>query len=280
MLTCVVNVSEGRDDAALAALAAACGPALLDVHRDADHHRSVLTLGSPDPAAVEAAALALARAGVAHLDLSGHAGVHPRLGVVDVVPFVPLLPGAGLDELAAAPLEEVMAARDRFCGTAAAELALPCFRYGPLPGGGERTLPELRRRAFLDLAPDTGPVTPHPTAGAVCVGARRVLGAYNLLLATDDLVVARAIARSLRTTEVRALAFPVAGRAQVSCNLVAPWKVGPLEVYEAVTDQAEVAACELVGLLPAAVAATVPAALRDRLDCPPERTLEARLAQA
>ncbi len=277
MLTCVVNVSEGRDGAVLGALAAACGTALLDVHRDPDHNRSVLTLGATDPETVEAAAFALVEAAVDRLDLSGHAGVHPRLGVADVVPFVPLLPGAHLDALGAVTLDEAAAARDRLAAAAAARLDLPCFRYGPLEGGCERTLPEVRRRAFVDLLPDLGPPGSHPSAGASCVGARRVLGAYNLVLASADLATARAVARSLRTAEVRALAFAVAGGAQVSCNLVAPWRVGPLEVYRAVQAQAAVAACELVGLLPHAVAAAVPPGLRERLDCPLERTLEARL---
>lgn len=277
MLTCVINVSEGRDDTVLAALADACGTVLLDLHRDGDHHRSVLTLGDPDPKVVEEAAFSLVEAAVARLDLARHAGVHPRLGVADVVPFVPLLPGASLEELGTASLEEAATARDRFCQVAASDLGLPCFRYGPLPGGGERTLPEIRRRAFVDLPPDAGPIVPHPSAGAACVGARRCLGAYNLLLEGDDLGLAKGIARSLRSPEVRALAFPVAGGVQVSCNLVAPWRVGPLEVYEAVTARARVASCELVGLLPLAVAQAVPADLRLRLDCPLERTLEARL---
>ena len=111
VLTCVVNVGEGRDDAVLEALAAACGPALLDLHRDADHHRSVLTSGAWATGQVEAAAFALVEAAVTRLDLSGHAGVHPRIGVADVVPFVPLLPGATLDRLAAASLEEAAAPR-------------------------------------------------------------------------------------------------------------------------------------------------------------------------
>lgn len=277
MLSCVVNLSEGHDGDQLAGLAAAAGEALLDVHEDPDHNRSVLTLGSLDRHTLESATVALVRAAVARLDVGVHEGVHPRLGVADVVPFVPLLPSAGLDELAGAPLAEAVAARDRFAASMAAELGLPCFLYGPLPGGGSRTLPEVRRRAFVDLVPDVGPRSPHPSAGATCAGARRCLGAYNLLLADADLGDARRIAAVLRSEHVRALGFPVSGGAQVSCNLVAPWAVGPLQVYEAVSALAEVASCELVGLLPRAVVDAVPAGLRERLGISIDQTLEARL---
>src|SRR5882762_8339781 len=92
VIECVVNISEGRHPDVVEAVAAACGPVLLDVHTDPDHHRSVLTLAAP-PGVVGESALALARTAVTQIDLSGHAGVHPRLGAVDVVPFVPL--GAG-----------------------------------------------------------------------------------------------------------------------------------------------------------------------------------------
>lgn len=279
MLSCVVNVSEGRDEAALGLLAEACGGALLDVHRDDDHNRSVLTLGSTDADALEQAAFDLVAAAVEHLDLAGHEGVHPRLGVADVVPFVPLALDGDPHALGRAPLGEAAAARERLAALAAEKLGLPCFCYGPLADGGERSLPEIRRRAFLDLPPDTGPPEPHPTAGAVCVGARRCLGAYNLVLAGGDLALARRIARSLRSADVRSLAFAVAGGCQVSCNLVAPWRIGPLQVYEQVAAQAEVASCELVGLLPRSIVEAVPPGLRGRLDLSLERTLEARLGR-
>ena len=116
MLECVVNISEGRDVPAIAAIARAAGPGLLDVHTDPDHHRSVLTLVGED------APRAVTREAVARLDLRRHQGAHPRIGVVDVVPFVALAGSSAADALAA---------RDRFAGWAAGELGLPCFRYGP-----------------------------------------------------------------------------------------------------------------------------------------------------
>jgi len=193
--------------------------------------------------------------------------VHPRIGAADVVPFVPL----GDD-----PLGTALAARDRLAHRAGQELALPCFLYGP-----ERSLPEVRRRAFRDLWPDAGPRWPHPTAGASCVGARRVLVAYNVWLAPGaTLDEARAIARGLRSPAVRALGLAVAGGAQVSCNLLDVSAAGPDAVFDAVARRAPVARAELVGLIPATVLEEVPQHRWVELDLSPSRTIEARLEQA
>lgn len=264
MLECVVNISEGRHVDVVAAIAAAADDALLDIHSDSHHNRSVLTLAGPD---VEEAAVAVAAESVARLDLTTHAGVHPRLGVVDVVPFVPL---------GESGIGTAIEARDRVATRLAEDLHVPCFLYGP-----ERTLPEVRRRAWHDLEPDAGPGHPHPTAGAVCVGARPVLVAYNLWLAppatVDD---ARAVAAAIRSPAVRTLGFDLDGAVQVSCNLVDPLTVGPDVVYDAVAARAVVAHAELVGLVPAAVLATIDADRWDELDLAPSRTIEARLREA
>jgi glutamate formiminotransferase/glutamate formiminotransferase/formiminotetrahydrofolate cyclodeaminase len=258
MIECVVNVSEGRRLDVLDRLAGACGDALLDLHHDPDHHRSVFTL-----AGVEAVR-PLARATVTALDLTAHEGAHPRLGTLDVVPFVPLTPST---------FDEALAARDAFAEWAATTLALPCFLYGP-----ERTLPEVRRRAFVDLAPDHGPSAPHPRAGAVAVGARPVLIAYNLWLREPDLARARELARQIRGPAVRALALQVGDEVQVSMNLVAPDDVGPAEVYDVVSASVDVARAELVGLVPAAIVDRIDPRRWAQLDLDPERTIEARLA--
>lgn len=264
MLECVINVSEGRDGDLVAAIARAGGDHVLDVHTDADHNRSVLTLAGPD---VEERAFAVVAAAVASIDLRSHVGVHPRLGAADVVPFVPLRGSTMID---------AVAARDRVAARAARDLALPCFLYGP-----ERSLPEVRRRAFRDLAPDVGPPHPHPTAGAACIGARDLLVAYNVWLAPpatiDD---ARRIAAELRSPAVRTLGLTVTGAVQVSCNLIAALEVGPDAVVDAVAARAPVARTELVGLVPAAVLATIPEGRWPALDLSPSRTIEARLEQA
>ncbi|MCU1492181.1 MAG: Formiminotransferase domain protein [Acidimicrobiaceae bacterium] len=276
-----MNVSEGRDLDLLAKLSLAAGPALLDLHRDAEHHRSVLTLGAAALGDTESAVRAVVAAAVRSMSLSAHVGVHPRLGVVDVVPFVPLLPDASLVELERADLAEAVAARDRFAVWAADELDLPCFIYGPRPSG-ERTLPELRRSAFVSLMPDTGPPKAHPSAGACCVGARRALVAYNLVLSTHDLAKARRIAAALRSADVRSLAFPLDSGAQVSCNLVAPWSFGPAQAYAAVAalsaaEGTAISSAELVGLVPGAVLKATAPTDWERLDLGPDLTLEGRL---
>ena len=273
MLACVVNVSEGRDETVIGALAAAAGASLLDVHCDADHHRSVLTLAGTG---VEEAARAVAQTAVERIDVRTHRGVHPRLGSVDVVPFVPLDDaGSPVDD--AQGLGPALEARGRFAEWAGTALALPCFFYGP-----ERTLPELRRQAFGALAPDWGPDQPHPRAGACAVGARGPLVAYNVWLDTADVSLAKAVASAVRSPAVRALGLEAGGRTQVSMNLVDPLRVGPLVVYDAVARLASdagttVVRAELVGLAPAAVVDAVPIGRHAELDLEPSRTVEARL---
>lgn len=260
MLECVINISEGRRLDVIALIGAAAGEHLLDVHTDADHHRSVLTLAGP---AVEAAAFEVVVEAVAHLDLREHEGVHPRLGVADVVPFVPL---------GGSTIGDALAARDRFAARVADELGIPCLVYGP-----ERTLPDLRRHGREE-------VVGHPTAGICCVGARPVLVAYNLWLAppatVDD---ARRIAAEIRTPTLRTLGLAVGDEVQVSCNLIEPSTTGPDAAFDAVAARVPggvAPRAELVGLVPASVLAAIPQERHRRLDLSAARTIEARLSQA
>lgn len=258
-----VNVSEGRLASEVEGLVEACGPALLDVHCDAHHNRSVLTLGGAElaPRLRELCTRAVHR-----LDLSSHSGVHPRLGTVDVVPFVALEP---------TPLDRAVALRDEIAEWISSDLDVPCFVYGP-----ERSLPEVRRRAFVDLWPDHGGPEPHPRAGAACVGARRALVAYNLWLAPgQNLATARFIATSLRCPEVQALGLALGERVQVSLNLVDPHRFGPHHAYDAVAALAPVERAELVGLVPWSVLFTVPKRRWPSLDLGEDRTFEFRLAR-
>lgn len=265
MLLCVLNISEGRRMSLIGELADAAGDDLLDVHADGDHNRSVLTLVGED------AARAVTVATVEAIDLRHHTGAHPRSGVVDVVPFVPLS-GDSLDR--------AVATRDRFVSWMGDELGIPAFPYGPTSSSspGHMTLPEIRRSAFAGLAPTAGPAAPHPRAGATAVGARHSLVAYNLWLSVADLDLARSIARSLRGPTVRALGLKVGNAVQVSCNLVEPHKTGPQAVYDAVAIQARIGRAELVGLVPKAVLASVDPDRWAQLDLSPDRTIEARLA--
>jgi len=258
-----VNISEGRRPGVIHAIAEAAGGSLLDAHSDEHHTRSVLTL-----AGIEAPR-AVAREAVARLDLRTHDGVHPRIGVVDVVPFVPL---------GAATLADAVAARDEFARWIGGELGVPAFLYGP-----ERSLPDARRGAFGSLTPDVGPAEPHPSAGAVAVGARPILVAWNVYLAAPDLALARSIARAVRGPHLRALGLQVGERVQVSMNLIAPDLVGPAEAWDLVAGfggpgAVAEAEAELVGLVPRAVLDRTPADRWAQLDLAPDRTIESRLA--
>jgi glutamate formiminotransferase len=276
---CVVNISEGRDPLIVSTIASVAGAHLLDVHSDPEHNRSVLTLGGP-LAAVEVATRDVAAATVSAIDLRSHRGIHPRLGALDVVPFVPLPSDTARDGMA-----DAMAARDRFAHWAGTALDLPCFVYGP-----ERSLPDVRRNAFGSLRPDTGPPEPHLTAGASAVGARPPLIAYNVWIACgedDDgsaaLAVARSLAAALRGPAVRSLGLPVAGGAQVSLNLIDPDRSSIADRYDTVAEGARRRGCsviraELVGLLPDAALRAVPRSRWEELDLSPEQTIEAQMA--
>ncbi len=275
-LACVVNVSEGRDGKVIAAIAAAGGPTVLDIHHDPDHHRTVLTMAGER---LEEDVRAVARKTVELVDLRHHGGVHPRLGALDVVPFTPL-DADGRPVIGDGDLTGAVAARDMFAAWAGHALALPCFLYGP-----ERTLPTVRQKAFSGLDPDTGPAVAHPSAGACAVGARFALVAYNLWLSTGDLDVATSIAVAVRGPAVRALGFRTGTVTQVSCNLIDPLSVGPARIYDEVDRLARDAGssiirAELVGLAPAAVVEATPRGRWGQVDLDPERTLEARLERS
>jgi glutamate formiminotransferase len=287
VLECVVNLSEGRDPALIDRLRAAAGPCLLDVHCDGDHHRSVFSLAGPADM-VQEGARSLAREAVASIDVRFHHGVHPRIGALDVVPFIALdlPPGASL--VSEGDVARAVDARDRFARWAGQALRLPCFLYGPeTPGVPARTLPQLRRGAWHELAPDTGPSLPHRSAGACAVGARGLLVAYNLWLSSGDMAegvsavdVARRIAAQLRGPLLRTLGLALPGGAQVSCNLIAPRRLGPAAVFDAVARHTPIARAELVGLIPRSVLDATDPGRWAELGIGPEATIEARLEQA
>jgi glutamate formiminotransferase len=265
-LESVPNFSAGRDPAAVEAIRAALsGPArLLDVHVDSDHNRSVYTLVGSGEQLVETL-LAGVRAALECVDLRNHEGVHPRVGAADVVPLVPIRPE---DEPRAR--EAALALADRI----GEELELPVFFYGALDTDGRGPAyfrrggtEELGRRlAAGELAPDRGPAWLHPSSGAVLVGVRRPLIAFNVNLRSTEIEVARDIARRIRERNgglpgVRALGLPLpgAGLVQVSMNLedwerTPPHRVVERIVAEAAALDVEVAGSELVGLMPAGAA--------------------------
>jgi glutamate formiminotransferase len=279
MLECVPNVSEGRDPRVIAALTAACGASLLDVHTDPDHHRSVFTLAGPGLRDAETAVAALARTVSELVDVSDHMGVHPRLGALDVVPFV------ALDE----DHDIAAGAAAAFATWVAIELAVPVFLYDDADPK-RRSLPELRREAFVTRPPDAGPLAPHPRLGAMAVGARPPLIAVNCWLDTNDVIVAGAIARTIRETDgglagVRALGLMLASEdvAQVSLNLVDLPVTGLEEACNAVRGYAdrdgfEVTKVEIVGLIPDAEFTRCSAEFRAWAGLTGDLTIESRLA--
>jgi len=283
MLECVPNVSEGRDPAVLAALDAACGGSLLDRHTDADHNRSVFTLAAPDPIEVETAMRALARAVAEHVSIREHAGVHPRLGALDVVPFVAL--DAGDDARA-----DARRAACEFAAWWSSSFAVPVFLYGDADEH-KRTLPSTRRSAFRDRRPDLGPERPHDTLGSTAVGVRRPLVAINCVLDTADIAVARAIAHAVRERDgglagVRALGFALASRAitQVSMNVTDLERTGIESACRRVDQLAAergvtVSEVELVGLLPASERARCSDQFRGRAGIDEDATIERRWAR-
>jgi len=268
IIECVPNVSEGRRTEAVAAMAdavrAAAGVRLLDVQSDASHNRSVITLAG-DAAGVERAVLALVERAAADIDLRTHRGEHPRMGAVDVVPFVPI-DGVTMADCVALAKKVGAAIADRF--------AIPVYLYEEAATDpGRKNLEDIRRGEFEGLAakmtapewkPDFGPAAPHPSAGATVVGARMPLIAYNINLATNRLDVAKKIAAAIRQSSggfrfVKAAGFKLEDRGivQVSMNLTNYEKTPIFRVFEVVKREAErygvqVLESEIVGLVPAA----------------------------
>jgi len=261
----VPNFSEGKDGAKISRITetvrAVPGVRVLGLHSDPDHNRSVLTFAGEEDA-VLAGAVTLAKACAIELDLASQAGEHPRMGVLDVLPFVPLA-GSTMDDAVrlARRTAEILGS-----------LGFPVFLYGAAATASHRRdLPDVRRAGYEGVAerlkdprwrPDYGPHMLDPRRGAVAVGARPFLVAFNAFLDTDDVQVARVIARRIRESSggvpaVKALGFLVGGRAQVSMNLTdlerTPIHVALEAVRSAADDLgASVESTELVGLAPLA----------------------------
>lgn len=280
ILECIPNFSEGRDirivDAIVESIASVPGVLLLRRESDADHNRSVITFAG-DPDAVVEAAVASVACAVERIDLNRHSGAHPRMGAADVVPFVPIR-NLTMDDAV------------RFARTAAeriwSELAVPVYLYEASALRPEHVnLADLRRGQFEAIrssiatdshrAPDIGVLAVHPTAGIAAVGARNPLVAWNVLIGTTDVMIAKQIARAVRGSSgglptVKALGFaiPSKGYVQVSMNLT-DYTTTPMHVaFEAVRAAAdrlgvEILGTELIGLVPQdAIAATAEHYLR------------------
>ncbi len=264
---CVPNFSEGRDVDRIERIANAArevaGVTVLDVERNADHHRSVVSLVGEGDALLEAV-VRMMRVATKEIDLTHHQGEHPRMGATDVVPFVPL---------GTATMADAVRLAERLGERVAKELGIPVYLYGAAAHRPERAdLAKVREGQFEGIrdtigtdprrAPDFGEAKVHPTAGAVAIGARPVLIAYNAYLTTPDVAVAKRIAKAVRARdgglpEVKALGFEITERhrAQVSMNLT-DYRVTPVHrALEAVRREAQrygvgVEESEIVGLVP------------------------------
>jgi glutamate formiminotransferase len=262
MIECIPNISEGRDLETINAVADAIesvdGVFLLDRHSDVDHHRTVFTfVGDTDP--VLEAAFQVAWIAAERIDLTAHRGEHPRIGACDIIPIVPL---------AGESMETCIHAARRLGARIGSDLDVPVFLY---EGAADtrRDLADVRRGGFEKLAggafnmvPDYGPDTVHPTAGATAIGARGFLIAWNVFLASPDVAIARAIARTLRESNgglpgVKAIGLHLDqyGLAQVSMNLVDYPTTGMTAVFDAIeslaaTHGTTIDHSELVGLVP------------------------------
>lgn len=291
LIECVPNVSEGRRADVIAALGAAIavpGVHVLDQSSDPSHNRTVFTfVGEPGP--LQDAVLRLFSVAVDAIDLRSHDGVHPRMGAVDVVPFIPL--NAAMQECVELATSTAALVAERF--------GIPVFLYEDAAANDERrSLSEIRRGGANGVAlrmkqaawrPDFGPAVPHLTAGATAIGARPILIAYNINLASNRLGVARRVASAIRASSgglphVKALGMQLDnGIVQVSMNLTNYKETSMTTVFDAVTREAaqdgvRVLESEIVGLLPADALPPDPARRMKLREKDLDKVLEKRLA--
>jgi len=295
IIECVPNISEGRRTEVVAAIVDQVrrvpGVRVLDVSSDPSHNRSVLTLAG-EAAPLKEAVLSLFDAATTTIDLRSHSGGHPRLGAVDVVPFVPI-EGVTMGECVALATETAAAVAERF--------HVPVYLYEEAASRPERrNLEDIRRGEFEGLAakmatpgwaPDFGPSAPHPAAGASVIGARMPLIAYNINLATDRLDVARKIAAAIRHSSggfrfVKAMGIALEDRGivQVSMNLTNHEKTPMFRVFDVVKREAaqhgvSVLESEIIGLVPAAALVSSAAYLLQLERFDPNQVLETKLRE-
>ena len=286
MLECVPNFSEGRDPKVVEAIATAIrqatGVALLGYEMDSDHNRSVFTFAGEAHAVVEAAVRGVECAAEL-ISLSGHAGVHPRVGAADVVPFIPL-DGATMDD--------AIAAAHRAGQKIWQRAGVPVYFYGQAAlRESRRRLEKVRRPGYDGFPQDVGNVPTHPTAGASVVGAREFLLAFNVDLKTADVNVAKEIAKRVRASSggfehVKAIGLYLASRqrAQVSMNLTNFAATNLEDLYQAIATSAaelgtQVADCEVIGFVPERAYQQDPAFFHRASNFNESRILERKLKQ-
>ncbi len=287
MLECVPNFSEGRNPdtlrAIVGAIESAAGATVLGWESDPDHHRSVVTLAGPPEAVLEGAVRGVGKAAEL-IDLSRHKGVHPRVGAADVVPFIPLN---------GSTMEDCVKAAHRAGQEIWSRFGVPVYFYEEAARIPERrALQHVRRTGFDGRPPDVGDIAEHPTAGAVMVGARRFLIAYNINLATRDVRIAQAIAHRIRQSTggfrfVKAIGLRLESLdcTQISMNLVNFAEIPLDTLYDTVLGEAArlkttIAESELVGFVPRAAFQQSPDFFRRTRGFDESRIIENRLVQS
>jgi len=299
LIECVPNFSEGRRPEVIEEIVTSIGQidgvTVLDFSRDETHNRSVVTFAGAAESVVRAATAAVGRA-IQLIDMEQHAGAHPRIGAVDVMPFVPL---------GGTRLEECVDLARRFGEQIATRFDLPVYLYGEAALRPERRrLADVRRGQYeglkaeigvnQDRAPDFGPLRLHARGGAIAVGARKPLIAFNVNLATDDLSVAKRIAHAVRESSGGLPAIQAMGvllenpgdkrYAQVSMNLVDWERTGISRVVREIRRLAleagtDIDHCELIGLAPTGALLEVASDALGFRDFSPDQALELRLAK-
>jgi glutamate formiminotransferase len=286
VIECVPNFSEGRDARVVRsivdAIAGARGVLVLGWEMDHDHNRSVVTFAGPPEAVIEGAVLGVGRA-AGLIDLRRHAGVHPRVGAADVIPFVPLENGT---------IEQCINAAHLAGGEIWNRFQVPVYFYeSAAKMEGRRRLERVRRPGFDGLPPDIGDVPANPAAGAAIVGARRFLIAFNINLATHDVGIARSVANKIRESSggfpfVKAIGLPLASHdcAQVSINFVNFAETSFIEIWSAVVHEAArlgtgVASCQLIGFVPRRAFEQAPEFFERAENFDQSRILETRIAE-
>ena len=286
MIECVPNFSEGRNPHTIVALARVIGHlndiAVLGFESDADHHRSVITFAGESEAVLEAAVRATGKAAEL-IDLRQHTGVHPRVGAADVVPFVPL---------DGSTLEDCVAVAHRAGEEIWRRFRVPVYFYEAAARIPERKrLEHVRRPGFDGRPPDVGDIAEHATAGAVMVGARNFLIAYNINLTTPDAAIAKQVAAKIRESsggfryvKAMGLHLPSLDRAQVSMNLTNFAAIPFDDLYGAVEAEAArlgttIAESELIGFIPRAAFEQSPAFFRRTRGFDESRIIETRIGQ-
>ncbi|MFH0887528.1 MAG: glutamate formimidoyltransferase [bacterium] len=267
VIECVPNFSEGRDQEIINTIVSAVKEIeevkVLDLHSDPDHNRSVITMISHEPKCLKEACMRLTKKAVDLIDIEKHQGVHPYIGVVDVIPFIPV---------SHTNPSECVGIAHELGQEIYSNFGIPVYFYGlATMEDSRRNLPDVRRGGYIKLKdniknserkPDIGDAVIHPTAGAVAVGVRKFLIAYNVNLRTKDLNIAKAIARSIREQHgglagVRTIGVPISsqGHCQISINITDHQQSSLRDVFNAVSDEAEkhkvaISNSEIVGLIP------------------------------